>query len=239
MDQVYKSYADRVPGIKAALVGPKLGQIGKLKDQWVLKGLSFTVKKGISLGIVGPNGAGKTTILRLIHGTTVHNKGSITLNGSASTIVELGGGFHPDLSGVENLRISAGFMGYSPNYVDENITKMVEFSELGKAATWPVRAYSSGMVARLAFSVLTAVQSDLMCIDEVLAVGDSYFQDKSLHFLDSLKRKGITFVVISHAPDVLRQVVDQVLILRDGQVDQIGPTDEILDLYAEQMRHSE
>lgn len=236
MDDVYKRYVRRIGGIKTRLVGGKRDYVGSVQREWVLSGLSLKVKKGRSLGIIGPNGAGKSTILRLLQRSTVPNSGRIVINGSVSSIIELGAGFHPELTGLENLRIYSAFLGVPNKRMSKCIDEVADFSELGEALGWPIRAYSSGMIARLAFSVLTQTRSDLLCIDEVLSVGDYSFQKKSFDFLVSMKKNGGTFLIVSHSMDMLRKLCDEVIILRDGRVSHFGPASEALDLYLKQQQ---
>ena len=171
----------------------------------VLDDVSFYVNEGESFGIIGRNGSGKSTILKLLSRIYYPTTGNIKIVGKVSSLIELGAGFHPEMSGRENIRINASINGLSPKEIDERMDEIIEFSELGDFIDKPIKVYSSGMYMRLAFSVAINIKADILLIDEILAVGDIAFQKKCFDKLKQLKQSGITIVLISHSTS---QIID-------------------------------
>jgi ABC-type polysaccharide/polyol phosphate transport system ATPase subunit len=197
-----------------------------------LNQVTFEVPFGVSLAVVGPNGAGKSTLLRLAAGLAAPDSGRVEVKGKIATLMELGAGFHPDLTGTENVLLYAALLGLSRKQTYEQFDSIVEFSEIKDFIDEPIRTYSSGMIVRLAFSVAVRARPDILFIDEILSVGDQQFQRKCADEITRLKSEGVTLVCASHAMDVLRELCEQALWLEHGEVKMRGPTPDVLDCYA-------
>src|ERR1039458_7469700 len=199
---------------------------------YALKDVSFQLNHGESLAIVGGNGAGKSTLLSLVAGLCQPNEGRVAVNGRVAALLELGSGFHPDLTGRENVGLNASLLGLSRKRTEEYFDTIVEFSGIGDFIDEPLRTFSSGMVMRLAFSVAVHVDPDILIVDEVLAVGDQSFQAKSFDRICEFKRLGKTLLFVSHVPEMIRALCDRALWLDHGQAIQLGAPDEVLRAYA-------
>ena len=202
----------------------------------VLRALNFTLEAGDTLGVIGENGAGKSTLLKLLAGTLQPSSGRLRVNGRVSAILELGSGFHPEFSGIENARMGCALLGLSPEQIDAALPEIVAFSELGDAVQRPVKTYSSGMYVRLAFSVVTAVDPDILVIDEALAVGDIYFQKKSLDRIRRFIDQGRTLVFCSHNLYQVKSLCRRCLWLDHGRARLLGDAGEVVDSYMDAMR---
>jgi len=215
------------------LLGKVVGQDGRDRGDmlWALDGVSFEVRKGEVLGIIGPNGAGKTTVLKLLSRVTRPTSGRITVRGRVSALIELGAGFHPDLSGRENVYLNGAILGLKRREIDQKFDSIVAFSELEEFIDMPVKRYSSGMFVRLGFAVAVHVDPDVLLIDEVLAVGDYMFRDKCVRRIQEFRDAGKTMVVISHNKEMIQKLCDWTLFLYKGKVMFLGGTQEALDLY--------
>lgn len=197
-----------------------------------IRNISFEVPKGESLGVVGRNGAGKSTLLGLIAGVLRPSSGKMVIRDRVSPLLELGGGFHPELSGRENIMLNGVLMGMLRSEVKHKIDEIIAFSELEEFIDQPIRTYSSGMLARLGFSVVAHLEPKIILIDEVLAVGDASFRNKCIKKMVEFKKMGATIVFVSHsAPDVA-MICDRVLWIENHEVKKIGRTDEILREYS-------
>lgn len=194
----------------------------KYDERWVLNGISFDVKKGEAVGLIGHNGCGKSTTLKLLTKIMYPDSGSIEMDGRVSSLLELGAGFHPDLSGRENIYINASIFGLTRHEIDERLEAIIEFSELEEFIDNPVRTYSSGMYMRLAFSVAINVDADILLIDEILAVGDVNFQAKCFNKLMDIKRQGVTIVLVSHSTGQIEQLCGRTIWIHDGLVKMDG-----------------
>ncbi|MBO4292350.1 MAG: ABC transporter ATP-binding protein [Lachnospiraceae bacterium] len=194
----------------------------KYEEQWVLNGISFEVKKGEAVGLIGHNGCGKSTTLKMLTKIIYPDSGSIELSGRISSLLELGAGFHPDLSGRENIYINASIFGLSRKEIDKRIEDIISFSELEEFIDNPVRTYSSGMYMRLAFSVAINVDADILLIDEILAVGDLNFQTKCFNKLMEIKGNGTTIVLVSHSTSQIESICDKSIWIHDGVVREQG-----------------
>lgn len=188
------------------------------EDRWVLQGVSFTVKRGEAIGLVGENGSGKSTLLKLLTKIMYPDEGSIEIQGRVSSLIELGAGFHPDMSGRENIYTNAAIFGLTKKEIDERLNDIIAFSELEQFIDNPVRTYSSGMYMRLAFSVAINVNADVLLIDEILAVGDANFQSKCFDKLREIKAQGTTIVIVSHSLGQIEQICDRSLWLENGKI---------------------
>lgn len=226
---------DRIRSIKEYLVALVKGKI-KYEEFYALNDVSFEIKKGEVIGIIGNNGAGKSTLLKVISGILRPTKGTVSLQGNVVPMLELGSGFDYDLTGRENVFLNGAILGYSEEYLKEKYDEIVAFSELGDFIESPVRNYSSGMVMRLAFSIASMVNPDILIVDEILAVGDMEFQEKSYARMMELMSHGTTVLLVSHNLDQVRDRCDRVIWLEHGNVVAIGETQEICDRYVESMR---
>jgi ABC-type polysaccharide/polyol phosphate transport system ATPase subunit len=203
----------------------------KYEERWVLKGISFSVKSGKALGMIGENGCGKSTTLKLLTRIMYPDNGSIEINGRVSSLIELGAGFHPDMSGRENIYTNASIFGLNKREIDARLEKIIEFSELEEFIDNPVRTYSSGMYMRLAFSVAINVDADILLIDEILAVGDSNFQSKCFNKLRELKASGMTIVLVTHDSNVIENFCDEAIWLSEGNIISQGASAKVVDDY--------
>ena len=227
----YKTMYDRASGLKEFIVS-LLKRKNKYEEFWALRDVSFEVKQGETLGLIGHNGAGKSTMLKVISRIIKPTGGSITVRGNVVPMLELGSGFDFDLTGRENIFLNGAILGYSKAFLEEKYDEIVEFSELGQFIDLPIRNYSSGMIMRLAFSIASVVNPEILIVDEILAVGDDNFQQKSRARMMELMSGGTTVLFVSHSLDQIREMCDRVVWLEHGQVKAIGPADEICDMYA-------
>ena len=226
----YKMSYDRVKSIKEYVVQMIRGKI-RYEEFWALKDVSFTVEKGRVLGIIGHNGAGKSTLLKIISGILKPTSGTVKVQGTVVPMLELGSGFDYDLTGRENIFLNGAILGYSEAFLKEKYQEIVDFSELGRFIEVPLRNYSSGMVMRLAFSIATVVNPDVLIVDEILAVGDAEFQEKSRARMMELMGGGTTVLFVSHSIDQVRQMCDQVLWLDHGEVRMLGDPQTVCGAY--------
>lgn len=201
------------------------------KQYWAARDISFQLKAGEALALIGQNGAGKSTLLKLITGTLRATEGSIAISGRISAILELGLGFNPEFTGRENVFQAGGLMGFSQQEITAFLPELEDFAELGEFFDQPLRVYSSGMQARLAFSLATATRPDILIVDEVLSVGDSYFQHKSFDRIRQFKEAGTAILFVSHSMGDVRALCERVLLLEKGRVLKDGPPDEVVDYY--------
>ena len=197
----------------------------------VLKNISFDVERGQAIGLIGHNGCGKSTTLKLLSRILYPDSGSITINGKVSGLIELGAGFHPDMTGRENIYINASIFGLKKEEIDSRIDSIIQFSELEEFIDNPVRTYSSGMYMRLAFSVAINVDADILLIDEILAVGDSNFQRKCFNRLNQIKQNGVTIVIVSHSLDQIKAICNRVIWLEDGVIREDGTPNQVCNHY--------
>ena len=198
---------------------------------WALKDVSLDIGLGEAIGFVGSNGAGKSSLLKLIARTNVPTSGRVVVNGQVSALLELGAGFHPDLTGRDNVYLNGSLMGFGRAEMQKRFDDIVDFSEIGHFIDVPVRNYSSGMYVRLAFAVAVHVMNDILLIDEVLAVGDEDFQRKCMDKMSEFKRSGKTIVLVSHALESVRNLCDRVVWLENGKVLADGDPVAVLDHY--------
>lgn len=199
----------------------------------ILKGISFDIEKGDILGIIGKNGSGKSTLLKLITKIIYPDSGSIKINGKVSSLIELGAGFHPDMSGRENIYINASIYGLTKKEIDSKLDTIIKFSELEEFIDSPIRTYSSGMYMRLAFSVAINVEAEILLIDEILSVGDANFQSKCFRKMQELRDKGITIVIVSHDLHIMEKLCNKVIWIESGKIKRSGTPNEILKEYIE------
>lgn len=200
------------------------------KDFWALKDVSFNVKRGEVIGFVGSNGAGKSTLLKVVAGVMKPTKGSVAAYGNICPMIELGAGFDPQLTARENIYLNGAIMGYSKELIDSKFQEIVDFSELHDFLEVPVQNFSSGMIARLAFSVATIVEPEILIVDEILSVGDIAFQTKSMKKMLSMIGGGTTVLFVSHSAEQVKQMCDTVVWIDHGVVQKIGGK-EVCDEY--------
>lgn len=203
----------------------------KYEDFWALKDVSFSVKKGEVVGVVGRNGSGKSTILKCIAGIYKPTKGTIAVHGNIVPMLELGSGFDTEMTGKENIFLNGAILGYSKEFLESKYYEIVEFSELGNFIYEPIRTYSSGMLMRLAFSIATVVNPEILIVDEILAVGDAKFQRKSHARMLELMSGGTTVFFVSHNIKQIREMCTKVVWLDQGKVKMIGSTEKVCDAY--------
>ncbi len=231
----FKMMKDRVQSIKEYTVQLLKGKI-KYEEFTALKNVSFKVEKGQVMGIIGKNGAGKSTLLKVISGIIKPVRGTVTLGGNVVPMLELGSGFDFDLSGKENIFLNGAILGYDEKFLKEKYDQILEFSELGEFIDVPIRNYSSGMVMRLAFSVASLVNPEILIVDEILAVGDSAFQEKSKAKMMELMSGGTTVLFTSHSIGQIKEMCDKVLWLDHGNVMDIGDPETVCNEYEEFLR---
>ena len=204
----------------------------------ILRGISFDIEKGDILGIVGKNGSGKSTLLKLITKIIYPDSGSIKINGKVSSLIELGAGFHPDMTGRENIYINASIYGLTKKEIDSKLDTIIKFSELEEFIDSPIRTYSSGMYMRLAFSVAINVEAEILLIDEILSVGDANFQAKCFRKMQDLKDSGITIVIVSHDLHTMEKLCNKVIWIESGKIKRSGIPNEVLKEYIEHTTES-
>jgi len=205
---------------------------------WALQSINFNLDEGQSLALVGPNGSGKTTILKLMANITRQTSGQITKSGKLSALIELGAGFHPDLTGRENIYLNGTILGLSKNYIESRFDEIVAFSELDQFIDTPVKRYSSGMAVRLGFAVASCIEPDILLVDEVLAVGDASFQQKCMNRIRSLIENGTSIIFVSHNFYLVRAACNRAIYLKNGVIQCDGGIDEAIAIY-EQDLHKE
>jgi len=204
----------------------------KKEEFWALKNISFSVKRGEIVGIIGANGAGKSTLLKILSQITPPTEGEIILQGRVSSLLEVGTGFHLELTGRENIFLNGAILGMKKKEIVKKFDEIVEFAGIGKFLDTPVKYYSSGMYVRLAFSVAAHMEPDILIVDEVLAVGDAEFQKKSLGKMEeATKHEGRTILFVSHNMDAIKSLCSRCILLSGGRVEEIGPTAEVVASY--------
>ena len=228
----FKVYLDRSDNLKDFIIHSNRR---KFENREVLKGISFKVKKGEAIGLVGRNGCGKSTTLKLLTRIMYPDTGEIKINGRVSSLIELGAGFHPDMSGRENIYINASIFGLSRKEIDRRVKKIIAFSELEDYIDNPVRTYSSGMYMRLAFSVAINVDADVLLIDEILAVGDANFQAKCFQKLRDIKESGTTIVIVSHALGQIESICERYIWIENGKIKAEGEPRKVHREYLQYM----
>lgn len=233
VENIWKSFPihrDR-PGFKEFILKvPKF--LRKNKDCfWALKGVNLTVKKGECLGVIGRNGAGKSTLLSLLLGVGHPTKGRIEVSGKKTPLLELGAGFHFDLTGIENILMNGVLLGHTEEEVRYRMDDIIEFSELGDFIKMPLRTYSSGMTMRLAFSVAIHTDPEILLIDEILSVGDESFQKKSGNALINLIKGGCTTVYVSHSMEAVKKLCDRAIWLEHGEIRAYGEPEKVVGEY--------
>lgn len=228
VNKYFRIYHDKGTSLKEKLLFVKRN---KYEKRMVLDDVSFNIEKGDAVGLIGKNGCGKSTLLKLMAKIIYPNSGTVDVNGRVSSMIELGAGFHPDMTGRENIFINASIFGLTHKEIENEIDKIIEFSELGDAIDTPVRTYSSGMYMRLAFSVAIHVSADILLIDEILAVGDWSFQNKCFSKLKEIQNQGTTIVIVSHSLSQIEEICNKSIWLCNGKIKMIGNPEEVHSEY--------
>lgn len=235
VENVYKNfkvYHDKGYSLKEKML---FWQRNAYETRTVLNGISFKVDKGEAVGLIGKNGSGKSTTLKLLSRIMYPDKGVVNINGRVACLIELGAGFHPDMSGRENIYINASIFGLTKKEIDDKLQQIIDFSELWDFIDNPIRTYSSGMYMRLAFAVAINVAADILLIDEILAVGDIKFQEKCFNKLKEIKKAGTTIVIVSHSLGQIEEFCDKSIWLKDGKIAMIDTPQTVHKKYNEYM----
>lgn len=236
----YRLYGRRsqLATLKSALLGRELS-LTPSTSRAALTDVDFSVERGEAFGVIGPNGSGKSTLLKLISGIIKPTRGDIVVDGRVSALIELGAGFHPEISGRENVYINGIMLGLSRKEIDERFDRIVEFAGIGEYLDQPVRTYSSGMYVRLGFSVAIHVDPDILLVDEVLSVGDEDFSQKCVARLQEMHRQGVTMLFVTHQLDLVRKLCDRAIWLEHGRVARIGDPIRVVDDYLQHVAGSD
>lgn len=233
--KTFKVYKERNPSLKEMLLRGR----SAYETFWALKGVSLDVKQGSTLGLIGENGSGKSTMLKVLARILRPQRGTVRIDGKVSALLELGAGFHPDLTGRENVFLNGSILGLTKREIADKLDAIVKFSELDNFIDTPVKNYSSGMYVRLGFAVAINVEPDVLLIDEILAVGDESFQRKCMNKLYDLKEQGKTIVVVSHALESVRSICDDAVWLEHGEMKAQGSARSVVETYLEEVNRRE
>ncbi len=233
ISMVFRMDINRTSGLKEWLVNFLTGK-REIQEFSALSNVTFSVEKGEVIGIIGRNGSGKSTLLKVISGIYKPTTGSVKLGGNVVPMLELGSGFDFELTGYENIFLNGAILGYSEEYLKGKLNEIIAFSELGEFIHMPIKTYSSGMMMRLAFSVATVVKPEILIVDEILAVGDEFFQKKSFARMQELMSGGTTVLFVSHSIDQIREMCNRVIWLDKGHVRMVGETQEVCQTYEQQ-----
>ncbi|MDW2799678.1 ABC transporter ATP-binding protein [Clostridium boliviensis] len=226
----FRMVNDKVLSLKEYLIAVLQRRL-VYKEFLALVNITFSIQKGEVVGIIGSNGAGKSTLLKIIAGVMKPTSGSVKINGNVVPMLELGSGFDPELSGRENVFLNGSILGYSEEFLKSKYQEILEFSELGEFINMPIRNYSSGMLMRLAFSIATVVQPEILIVDEILSVGDEGFQNKSRQRMMDLMSGGTTVLFVSHDIKQIQEMCDRVIWLDEHKVKMAGATREVCEKY--------
>lgn len=224
----FRIYSERNQSLKSALMR---GRVSKYDQFWALRNLSIEVTKGTTLGLVGGNGSGKSTLLKTLAKIYWPDEGEIEYFGRMSALLEVGSGFHPELTGRENIFLNGSILGMKRKEIEERYEQIVEFSGVREFIDQPVKNYSSGMYVRLGFSVAIHVEPDILVVDEVLAVGDAAFQAQCFERFRELKQQGTTIILVSHDMDAVNSLCDEVAWIKKGNLQKLGPAKEVTKAY--------
>jgi len=228
ISKVYKLYRGRADRLKDAL---HLTRRQTYQDYYALSDVNFTVQKGETVGLIGTNGAGKSTLLKIVTGVLTPSGGQVEVNGRISALLELGAGFNNEYTGLENIYFNGTLLGYTREQMEERVPRIIEFAGIGDYINQPVKMYSSGMFARLAFAMAINVEPDILIVDEALSVGDIYFQSKCFKKMDEIKKNGTTVLLVTHDMSSVVKYCDRVVVLNHGKVVKEGNPKEMVDIY--------
>jgi len=226
----YRAPNERIPSIKEYAIRWIQGKI-RTREFWALRNICLNVYPGEAFGLIGPNGAGKSTLLKLVARVLRPTIGRVIVRGHVAPLLELGAGFHPELTGRENIYLNGALLGFTHKEMDKKFKRIVDFSELWDFIDAPMRTYSSGMWARLGFAVATDVNPDILIIDEVLSVGDESFQRKSAQRMQEFRDQGATILLVSHDLEIVEQMCHRVAWLDHGQLMELGNPGKVIDAY--------
>ena len=232
----FKVYFEKGTMLKERILFPNRNRFERRE---VLRGISFQCRRGEAVGLIGRNGCGKSTVLKLLSRILRPNGGRILINGRVSSLIELGAGFHMDMTGRENIYINASIFGLGKKEINKRMDEIIRFSELDEYIDNPVRTYSSGMYMRLAFSVAIHVDADILLVDEILAVGDVNFQRKCFERLKEIKAAGTTIVIVSHAMEQLYEICDRLIWIDEGRIRADGDVRQTAQAYLEKMQKTQ
>ena len=224
----FRLYHERNQTLKSAILR---GRTSRHEDFWALKDISFDVATGETHGLIGSNGSGKSTLLKCLAKIYWPTSGTIDYRGRMASLLEVGSGFHLELSGRENIYLNGSILGMSKKDIDSKFDDIVDFSGVERFLDQPVKNYSSGMYVRLGFSIAINVDPDILVVDEVLSVGDEEFQRKSFHKFRELKKQGKTIILVTHAMPVVRDLCDSVTWVNNGVLEETGPAERVVDAY--------
>lgn len=228
ISKVYKLYRSKADRLKDSL---HLTRKKNYEEFYALSDVNFQVKKGETVGLIGTNGAGKSTLLKLLTGVLTPSDGQIEVNGKVSALLELGAGFNGEYTGIENIYFNGTLMGYTKEQMEKKVPEILEFAGIGDYVYQPVKTYSSGMFARLAFALAINVEPDILVVDEALSVGDIYFQSRCFKKMDDIKKKGTTILLVTHDMSSVIKYCDKVVLLNHGKVVKEGSPKEMVDIY--------
>ena len=231
VSMMFNLSSEKVDSIKEYVVQLMRHQL-YYKEFWALRNISFELEKGDSLGILGLNGSGKSTMLKIIAGVLKPTKGSVEVYGSIAPLIELGAGFDANLSARENIYLNGAILGYDRAYMNQRFDEIIDFAELNDFVDTAVKNFSSGMVARLGFAIATMNVPDILIIDEILAVGDYKFQQKSFQRMQDMMNSGATVVFVSHSIELVNQICQKAMLLDHGQMIEFGRTEDVCRLYS-------
>ncbi|WP_132551495.1 ABC transporter ATP-binding protein [Pectinatus cerevisiiphilus] len=226
---------EQFSGLKDLIIMASKGKL-KFNEFYALKNVMLKIKKGEAWGIIGRNGSGKSTLLKLISGIYTPTSGAIKVKGTIAPLIELGAGFDPELTARENIFLNGAVLGYSHRFMQDHFDKIVNFSELEQFIDVPIKNFSSGMVARLGFSIATMVKADILIIDEILAVGDANFQEKCYKRMCNMMENGTTVLFVSHNVKDVEKICKKVLWLEHGQIKMVGNSNEVCQSYQNEMK---
>lgn len=232
---MFRLYHERNQSLKSAVMRRR---ISVHEDFWALRDVSFEVPRGSTFGLIGSNGSGKSTLLKCLAKIFFPEKGAITANGKVAAMLEVGSGFHPELSGRENVFLNGSILGMSRKEVTRKFDEIVQFSGVEQFIDQPVKNYSSGMYVRLGFAVAINVDPDILVVDEVLAVGDAEFQKKCQDKFAEFRKNGKTVILVSHSMDTVKSMCDSAAWLKDGALRAVGPAAETVNAYMDSLEHN-
>src|SRR5450759_3128081 len=215
------------------------GRAPKAQEFWALRDASFAIERGATFGLLGQNGSGKSTTLKVLAGIYRPTSGRVIVNGRVSALLELGAGFHGELTGRENIRLNGAILGLSRRQISQAMGPIIDFAGIGEFIDSPVKVYSSGMFVRLGFAIAVSLDPEILMVDEVIAVGDEEFQRKCFDHLFDLRKRGTTIVLVTHSLGLIRDMCDQAIWLEQGQIRKIGPAIEVADAYIEDVNERE
>jgi ABC-2 type transport system ATP-binding protein/lipopolysaccharide transport system ATP-binding protein len=226
----YRVPSERIQTIKEYLIRWVQGKI-KQRDFWALKAVDLRVLRGETFGVIGHNGAGKSTLLKLVARVLRPTTGKVVVRGSVAPLLEFGAGFHPELTGRENIYLNGALLGFTRNDMEQKFNRIVDFAELWDFIDNPIRTYSSGMLARLGFAVATDIDPDVLLIDEVLSVGDEVFQRKSAARIQDFRERGATVLMVSHSMEIIQNMCHRAAWLDHGELKLIGTPESVIQAY--------